>query len=162
VYASAPTSAAGRKGGQTQVEDQSGKEDDEGMENETSAPEVEVEEEEAQQTEDEEELPANEEDEANDEADPGQEQAEDEEEPLANDAAEVRPEQSDESDGGGDTLNDSKNISNLMSTPPEAECNGKAPPAARSLKPRRMEYRGDLRRVRVAARYGSRRHDWWL
>lgn len=170
VYASAPTSAAGRKGGQTQVEDQSGKEDDEGMENETSAPEVEVEEEEAQQTEDEEELPANDEDEANDEADPGQEQAEDEEEPLAKDEAEVSPEQSDddevdsgeESDGGGDTLNDSKNISNLMSTPPEAECNGKAPPAARSLKPRRMEYRGDPRRVRAAARYGSRRHDWWL
>ncbi|KAJ9094447.1 hypothetical protein QFC21_005986 [Naganishia friedmannii] len=59
--------------------------------------------------------------------------------------------------------NNSKDVSTFMSDlPAQSDCNGKTPPSARSVEPRRLEYRGDLRRVRVATRYGSRRHDWWL
>lgn len=100
-----------------------------------------------------------------DESHDGVEESDNEEEPTS--TVDYTEGMSTDNAGGEESADaaahDSENASKFISDlPVEADCNGMVQPSARSLKSRRPEYRGDLRRVRVAKRYGSRRHDWWL
>ncbi|KAJ9119595.1 hypothetical protein QFC22_003304 [Naganishia vaughanmartiniae] len=149
VYASAPTPGAGGKQKQNQIEDEFVESEGEGEGENNPAPQVEEMQEGPVQTEDEKELPDNDEFE---DMPKGREPGE-----------EPQEESEDDATSGKGELDDCKNMSNLMSTlPAQDDCHGKVPPTVRSLNSRRLEYRGDFRRVQVAARYGSRRHDWWL